>query len=295
MTQGRWTILHALVRPRLALAVALSAATGATAAAGWTGGMGLAACACFLLAAGASVLNQVQERRTDGLMERTAGRPLPRGLISPRRASLLAVSLIAAGFALLLAMRGRPESSPLALAAAALAIAWYNGFYTWLKRRTAFAAVPGALVGSLGPAIGWLAAGGPPASPQLLLLMLVFFLWQVPHFWLLVLKHAADYERAGFPTPARVMGERSLRRVTFVWILAAILAALMLPVAGLVRHGVPAAALVLCAVALGILCAPLLSAGEREDHWLSRSFSGVNLFAVAAMMLLLLDHGLRLG
>ena len=128
----------------------------------------------------------------------------------------------------------RSGSTPLLLAA--IAAAWYNGIYTLLKRFTAFAAVPGAMVGIIPPAIGWTAGGGgccrTPASSRLCFL---FFMWQVPHFWLQVLHHGREYEQAGLPSLGRLMqASRQIGRITFIWICAVCARRLLLPLYGMV-------------------------------------------------------------
>ncbi|MGV8057235.1 MAG: UbiA family prenyltransferase [Smithellaceae bacterium] len=91
----------------------------------------------FLLASGAGALNHYQERHTDLLMNRTAGRPLPAGRIKPETALFLSILLISSGCVILLA-GGSPAAAILGLAA----VFWYNGFYTWFKARNSFAAIP---------------------------------------------------------------------------------------------------------------------------------------------------------
>ncbi len=166
----------------------------------------------LLLAMGSSALNEVQEHRYDALMPRTAGRPIPRGAISPGLAAALGIGLGVSGFAILWAAHNAT-----AALLGALALAWYNGFYTPLKRVSAFAVVPGSLIGALPPAIGWAAAGGSIADPSVLALAFVFFIWQVPHFWLLVGLHAEGYEQAGYPTLVGLFGRDRLARLTFTW------------------------------------------------------------------------------
>jgi len=281
--EGLWR----LFRPPLALLVGLSAAAAhALAAGGPTAGALVPGAACLLLAAGASAVNQAQERETDARMARTRHRPLPAGSLAPAGALALGGGAILSGLGLLIALAGPPAAG-----AGALAVAWYNGPYTWLKRRSSFATVPGALSGSLAPAVGWLAAGGDPSAPGLRLLMLILFLWQAPHFWLLALRHGGDYERAGLPSALRALGGPSLRRVTFVWILATIVATLWMPLCGLMRSRGLFLGLVALAVVLGLLSAPLLRSAAPSDRWLRASLTRLNVYLLAALALAVIDGG----
>lgn len=187
-----------------------------------------------LLACAGSALNQLLERRLDALMQRTRLRPLPAGQLTPLVVSLLGAWCLAAGTLLIFAAGGE---LPALLGVATLA--WYLAVYTPLKRRTPFALALGALCGALAPVIGWSAAGGSLDDFRVVLLAGVFYLWQVPHFWLLQRRYADDYRRAGFPLfapPAKVSGTAPLFQL---WMIAMIAGALMLPAFGVIG---PAAA-----------------------------------------------------
>ena len=220
-----------LCRAMISLFAAASAATGFFLAPGHRiAGVFPTACAVFLLACGASALNQYQEQDIDARMERTRSRPLPSGNIAASHALFLSRSLILAGLVLLATSSGAQ-----AMFLGVFALLWYNGIYTYLKKKTAFAAVPGAAVGMLPPAIGWISAGGGLFDPRLAAICLLFFLWQVPHFWLLLLNHGEEYEQAGLPSLTRVMTRPQIARVTFIWIAAAAIASLSLPLYGILR------------------------------------------------------------
>lgn len=186
--------------------------------------------AVFFLSCGASALNQYQERYIDARMERTRRRPIPSGSITPAQAFSFALLLMFAGLFLLWAGGGL-KTFVLGLAA----ILWYNGLYTYLKRATAYASLPGAAVGMIPPSIGWVAAGGSIFDARLAALCFIFFMWQVPHFWLLVLNHGEEYAQAGLPSLTTVMSKVQISRVTFVWVVAAAIASLALPLYGSVR------------------------------------------------------------
>ncbi len=214
-----------LAKIRVSGLAALAAATGHILAAGGTsGGTIAAALGVFAMACGSCALNQLQEKRIDKLMRRTKGRPIPAGQVRPRSALLFALLCMTAGAAGLIAFAA-PPAAALGLLAAAL----YNGLYTNLKPVTRYAAIPGGLVGAIPPAVGWTAAGGSLSDPRILALMLFMFVWQVPHFWLLLLNNSEDYELAGLPSVTGVFTPSQLGRVSFVWIAAAAVSPLMIP------------------------------------------------------------------
>lgn len=233
----------------------------------------------LLLACGASALNQVQERDIDTLMERTRHRPLPAGLMSPRQAIIASFTTTVLGLFLL----GRSGLLPFALGV--LAVAWYNGFYTWLKRRTAFAAVYGAPVGMAAPAIGWTAGGGSITDPRLAIVAMLFFLWQVPHFWLLLLRLADDYGRAGLPTLTKVFPRELLSGIIVIWTAAAAAASLLLPLFGMVRTPQLYGLLLLSALLSSLGTGRLL----RRPSLPWAAFPLINVFIAAVMILISAD------
>lgn len=184
----------------------------------------------FLIACGASALNHYQERDTDKLMVRTRNRPLPSGRMKPSTAIIIIVTEIIAGSLILYFFSGLN-----AALLGALAVFWYNGFYTPLKRKSAMAVVPGALIGSIPPAIGWVAGGGSISDPELYSIAAFFFIWQIPHFWLLLLIHGKDYEQAGLPSLTQIFSPEQLSRITFMWILALVASCLIIPLFGVVE------------------------------------------------------------
>jgi len=178
----------------------------------WRAGLGVLV-GVMLLSSGASALNQVQERRQDALMARTAGRPLPSGRLSLVQGIGFAALALTAGAVVLWVGIG-PTAGVLGLVAAA----FYNGLYTpWLKPTSPFAAVPGALPGALPPVIGWVAGGGAPWDVGALILFGILFMWQMPHFWALALRYRADYAAGGFPMVAEAVGVEGTARLILVY------------------------------------------------------------------------------
>jgi protoheme IX farnesyltransferase len=273
-----------LCRVYLSLFAACSAATGYLLAPQHrVAGMLTPVAAVFFLACGASALNQYQERDIDARMERTRGRPLPAGVISPALGLSFSLVMMLAGLVLLV-----PSGGVQALVLGLLALFWYNGLYTGLKKVTAFAAVPGAAVGMVPPAIGWVSAGNELGDPRLLSVCFVFFLWQVPHFWLLLLRHGKEYEEAGLPSLTRVMTRPQLSRVTSVWIAAAAVSGLMLPLYGAITSPALSLALVPLAAWL-VVTGSRLAAGRALTALSPLLFRKINVYIFVMMSLLALQ------
>ncbi len=237
--------------------------------------------AILLLAFAACALNEVQEHRLDALMERTRRRPIPAGQISPAMAAAWAAALAVIALLSLYFLGGL-----LALGLGALAVLWYNGIYTYLKRKSPIASVIGSVIGAIPPAIGWVCAGGVLDGP---ILSLSFFLlmWQVPHFWLLALRISGDYEQAQFPTFVRAMGADSLSRVTFMWTAATAASALLLPIFGLSSS--PFLGLALVAAGAWLVFVAWRSLRAPSKQGIRRTFHAINYYAVVVMGAVVLD------
>ena len=169
-----------------------------------------------LAAMSASCFNHYYDRDIDGLMRRTAGRPLPSGMIPPSHALIL-------GFGLGIAALGILGwfTNLLAAALGLASIVYYAVVYTvWLKRRTPQNIVIGGAAGASAPMIAWAAVTGEVSFAAVLLSSIVF-LWTPPHFWALALYRSEDYARAGIPMLPVTHGEVETRRqiVLYSWIL----------------------------------------------------------------------------
>ena len=162
-----------------------------------------------LLASGTAALNQWYERDADGKMQRTKGRPLPAGLVSPTAAFWFGSSLIAAGF-LDLALGDNWLTAGLGL----FTVASYLGLYTPLKQRSTHATTIGAVPGAMPPMIGFAAASG-TLTADAWILFAILFLWQFPHFYAIAWMYREDYQRAGMRMLAVVEpdGESTARRI----------------------------------------------------------------------------------
>jgi protoheme IX farnesyltransferase len=276
-------LLLELSKARITVAVTFSVSTG------WVlerGGLSwlllVPAAGVFLLACGAATLNQIQEWRVDARMARTRGRPIPSGRISPRGAGLVCVAFLAAGFNVL--ARARPQS-PVLLELGLFAVVYYNGVYWWLKRVTAFAVVPGALIGAVPPIIGWCAAGGSPWDAPILEVAAFFFIWQIPHFWLLVRLYGPQYEEAGLPTASTRVPPAALQRMTVSWSLVTAFCGLFLTL----RQGLqlPWSAVALVASVALVWVALAYLRPDPEPRETRRFFVRLNAYALVVMLLLM--------
>jgi len=147
--------------------------------------------ATMLIAAGTATLNHYIERDSDRFMRRTAGRPLPTGVVQPREALFFGVALALAGTVDLYFVGG--------LLPCALGVATCLSYllaYTPLKKRTVWATFVGAFPGAIPPMIGWAAATG-SLGRGAWLLFAILFIWQFPHFHAIAWMYREDYARAG--------------------------------------------------------------------------------------------------
>ncbi|GAA2933725.1 heme o synthase [Streptomyces thioluteus] len=184
----------------------------------------LATCTGGYLSAGsACAFNMYLDRDIDARMDRTAGRPLVTGVVSPRECLVFAGVLAIASVAWLWAL-----VNPLSALLSFGALLFYTVIYTMLlKRRTSQNIVWGGVAGGMPVLIGWSAVTG-SVSWTAVALCLVVFLWTPPHYWPLSMKTRADYERVGVPMLPVVAGTTAVTRqiVVYSWLMVAVSLAL---------------------------------------------------------------------
>ena len=206
---ARWQDFFALTKPKVMRLVVFTALCGLLAAPGSIHPvLGFTAILCIALAAGgAGALNMWWEADIDAKMKRTAGRPLPKGVI--RREDARDFGLLLSGISVMtmgLAVHW------LAAGLLALSIVYYAVVYTiWLKPRTPQNIVIGGAAGAFPPLIGWIAVTG-EITWMPVLLFAIIFMWTPPHFWALALWVKPDYAAAKIPMMPVAAGETSTRR-----------------------------------------------------------------------------------
>lgn len=137
-------------------------------------------------------LNQVIEKEHDGKMHRTSGRPVVEGRISPNSARIFSWTSGLIGV-ILLAVTTNFTTMLLGL----VSFAVYVFVYTPMKGVSPLAVMVGAIPGALPPLIGYTAVIGRIDEPGIMLFLLQFF-WQFPHFWAIAWMLHDDYQKAGY-------------------------------------------------------------------------------------------------
>ncbi|HEX6923600.1 MAG TPA: heme o synthase [Bacillales bacterium] len=175
------------------------------------------------IVAGGCALNNYIDRDIDPVMERTHERPSATGRLSGAQILWYGFIMSALGTIFLL-FTGSYAATVYGL----LGLFVYVVVYTmWLKRTHSLNTIVGGISGALPPVIGW-AAVDPGLSQIALLLFLVMFLWQPPHFLALAMKRMEEYREAGVPMLPVVAGFAFTKRQINTYLVALVVASLFL-------------------------------------------------------------------
>jgi protoheme IX farnesyltransferase len=173
----------------------------------------------YLITGAANAINQIIEKDIDKLMERTANRPLPTQRMSVLEASLTAGITAISGI-LLITLYFNTTAGLLA----ALSLISYAFLYTPLKRISSIAVFVGAIPGALPPIIGYVAATT-HLNQFALLLFLIQFIWQFPHFWAIAWMKYDDYNKAGIMLlPSKGGKNKNTALMCVIYVIALIIA-----------------------------------------------------------------------
>lgn len=157
--------------------------------------------------AAADTLTGYNDRDIDAIMDRTRGRPIPSGRVSPQKALifgliLAAISLIFSWFINIWAF-------------ALMAFGLFDNiivYSKWLKRRSQINIILGGFSGAAPAMIGYVAVTTQNIEIGLVMAGLVF-LWIPTHIWSLALHFKRDYTKAGIPMLPIVSSEKKSVRI----------------------------------------------------------------------------------
>ncbi|XKU41631.1 heme o synthase [Pseudomonas [fluorescens] ATCC 17400] len=181
-----------------------------------------------LVVASGCVFNNCIDRDIDIKMERTKNRVLVQGLISLKLALIFATVLGVAGVALLYTV-----ANPLAALFAVIGFVIYVGLYSlYLKRKSVHGTLVGSLSGAMPPVIGYVAVTNSFDMAALVLLLVMFSLWQMPHSYAIAIFRFNDYLAASIPVLPVKRGIQVAKKHILLYILAFLVATLMLTFSG---------------------------------------------------------------
>jgi protoheme IX farnesyltransferase len=170
-----------------------------------------------LAAGGANAINMYVDRDIDAIMQRTQGRPLVTGVLTPAQALRFAVGIEVAAFLLLWG-----TVNLLSAVLAVSACLFYVFVYTlWLKRTSTQNIVIGGAAGAVPVLVGWSAVTNSLSWAPVVLFAIIFY-WTPPHFWALAVKYKDDYSAANVPmlpsvASMRTTAERIVGYTLFLW------------------------------------------------------------------------------
>jgi protoheme IX farnesyltransferase len=196
-TRTEWRDYYELTKPRVVMLIVFTAVVGMfLAVPGWPGVMPVVfgTLGIAMASSSAAVFNHVLDHRTDILMMRTRGRPLPQGKLTEKSALLFASSLCVMSMIILWFL-----VNPLTAVLTFTSLIGYAVVYTvWLKRATPQNIVIGGAAGAAPPILGWTAVTNEVTSGALLLFLIVF-VWTPPHFWALAIARLEEYRKVEIP------------------------------------------------------------------------------------------------
>jgi protoheme IX farnesyltransferase len=232
-----------------------------------------------LVVASGCVFNNCIDRDIDLKMERTKNRVLVQGLISLKLALIYATVLGVAGVALLYKV-----ANPLAALFAVIGFVIYVGLYSlYLKRKSVHGTLVGSLSGAMPPVIGYVAVTN-SFDMAALTLLVMFSLWQMPHSFAIAIFRFKDYSAANIPVLPVARGILAAKKQIVLYVLAFVLATLMLTLGGYAGLSYLAVA-----AAMGLYWLYMAWGGykaEDDSKWARKVF-GFSILTVTALSVMM--------
>ena len=237
----------------------------------------------FILSSGASAFNHIQERGTDARMARTSNRPLPSGRLSLKFTIWFALLATFLGSFILILTSGWIVGL-LGL----FNLLWYNLVYTPLKKVTVWAVFVGTITGVVPFYMGFLSGLNQVPGVEANFIAFFLFIWQIPHFMLLLGIYGHEYEMAGLASITAKTNEMNLFRMASLWLMACCVLALSFPLFNLLNY--QTTAYVITTISGMVFVISIFSVFKKDENKFKRLFLISNIMQTAIMTCFVLDR-----
>ena len=156
-------------------------------------------------------------------------RPLPSGRLSPAAVRRFGLICALGGLGLLAL-----STNLYATALCAIIFVTYVLVYTPMKRRSTLNTLVGAIPGALPPVVGYAASAG-QLDGRAVVLFLILFFWQIPHFLAIAWRYRDQYRRAGMQMLPVVDSDGRLTALQMIVYSVCLLVVSILPSTGYLR------------------------------------------------------------
>lgn len=228
--------------------------------------------------ASACVANNILDRDIDTRMKRTAKRDVANGTISIPKALTFSIVLGIVGFVTLLLL-----TNVLTFVLGLIAYVWYVVVYGIAKRTTVYSTIIGGVAGALPPMAGYTALSGTIDTAAIIVFLILFF-WQLPHFYAIAMFRQSDYAKAKLPVWSVRYGMASTKRQIMFSVAAYALVAPLLTLFG--YTGIMYFVVTLALSAYWLYKGIALYKTVDDIQW-ARSMFGVSLLVLLVMCVLI--------
>lgn len=246
--------------------------------------------AVFLLSKGAATLNNIQDINLDKKLNRTKRRPLPSGQIHWTVALFLAVLLIAFSLLIMTYLRATTYLYIMSI----ISIVVYNLLYTYSKRVSTVSIFPGAVCGMLPPYLGWLIHNAGLMSFSIFVVMMILFVWQFPHFWLITRFNEKDYGHLNPTLPAMLkqFDSHQFNRIILIWMLLYAVVTLFLPLTTTLELTISKYLIVGNALFISSIAFWLFFKFEEKGLFYKKLFMNINFSLLNIILVFIADRAL---
>lgn len=237
----------------------------------------------ILMSAGAASFNHIIERNIDAQMQRTKDRPVASRRLSVKTSSIVGSLYLILGFIFLYFF-----THPICAILGAFNATWYLIVYTPLKKHSVWAVFFGSITGVIPFFMGVYATIPSQIVPINYFVGAFLLMWQIPHFILLAYKFGDEYQKAGMANILRLVPEKVVLRIYYLWMIACVVIILTLPMLGFLEHNISRWILILIAsLVMALIIRGLFFLKSHFEY--KFSFLVTNLMQLTLMIILIID------